>query len=149
MTHANYAATGTSVFALGDTGHQALAYGGYHAPRAMASTTLSFVGVALAFLRLFYLHYSDLLEELSLLWQVDVGESGLTWEQMIAFFERWAESVHEEILALPEDEVPTTDWFAGSASSVCVLSPCPYDCTSGVIAAIASSRDLNAATTTA
>ena len=114
MTHTNYAASGASVFALATDGAQALAYGGYYAPRAMASTTMAFVWIALAFLRLFYLRYSEHLEELSLLWHPEMAsfaqESGVTWDHLLELFEAIAKQVHEEILELPEDDVWTPEW---------------------------------------
>ena len=114
MTHTNYAASGASVFELNNDGDQALAYGGYYAPRAIASTTMAFVWIELAFLRLFYLRYSDRLEELSLLWQPEVAsvadESGFTWDHFLDFFEAWAKQVDDDIRALPEDDVGTPEW---------------------------------------
>ena len=115
MTHTNYAASRASVFRLNDQGDQALFYGGYYAPRAMASATMGFVRIALGFLRLFYRCYSEQLEELDLLWPApqlaSLGdEHGLTWDMYLDFLEAFAQNVDAEILALPEDEVGTQAW---------------------------------------
>ncbi len=67
MTHTNYAASRASVFRLNDEGDQVLFYGGYYAPRAMASSAMGFVWIALGFLRLFYRCSSERLDELGLL----------------------------------------------------------------------------------
>ena len=116
MTHTNYAASGVSVFELNEEGDQVLFYGGLYAPRAMASTTMAFVWIAVAFLRLFYLRYSERLEELSLLWSPELTsatrDGGMTWDDYLEFIERFANDVDDEIHALPEDEVVTPEWAA-------------------------------------
>ena len=117
MTHTNYAASSASVFRLNDDGDEALAYGGYYAPRTMASAAMGFVWVALGFLRLFYQHRSERLAELGLLWQVPepdspADEHGLTWDMYLDFLEGFARDVEGKILALPEDEVGTQEWAA-------------------------------------
>ncbi|MYE47544.1 MAG: hypothetical protein F4X25_12530 [Chloroflexi bacterium] len=115
MTHTNYAASRASVFRLNDQGDQVLFYGGYYAPRAMASATMRFVWIALGFLHLFYECYSERLEELRLLWPAAqlaslADEHGLTWDMYLKFLEAFAEDVNAEILALPEDEVGSQVW---------------------------------------
>ncbi len=116
MTHTNYAASSVSVFELNKDGDQVLFYGGLYAPRTMASTTMAFVWIALAFLRLFYLRYSERLEELSLLWPPELAstarESGMTWDDYLEFVEAFAKDVDDDIRALPEDEVVTPEWAA-------------------------------------
>ncbi|MCY4392128.1 MAG: hypothetical protein OXE43_08745 [Chloroflexi bacterium] len=113
MTHANAASSVTSVYPLGDSA-EALSYGGHHAPRTMASTAMAFVWVVLGFLRFFYHYRSDDLEEISLLWKPEVAEIAseidLTWDRFIDFYEKLAEDIQREILALPEDAVRTPDW---------------------------------------
>ena len=114
MTHANYASSRTSVYPLGDEDGQILFYGGQQAPRLMAFMAMGFVWVVLAFLRLFYRCYSDRLEELSLLWKPEVaamaGEMDFTWDHLLDLYERMAEQIQDELLALPEDEVGTPEW---------------------------------------
>ena len=121
MTHTNYAASRTSVYTLQGKDAQALFYGGHLAPRAMASTTVAFVVVALAFLRLFYSRYSKQLEELSLLWPSEVAsmndDIGLTWDRFLDIFDRMAKQTVDEIIALPEDDVGTPEWAEEVLSS--------------------------------
>ena len=93
----------------------------------MASTTMAFVWVALAFLRRFYHRYSEQLEELSLLWQPEVaamaGESDVTWDRFLELFGRMAEQIQDEILALPEDDVRTPEWAEEILSDWASRSP--------------------------
>lgn len=114
LTHANYVASRTSVHALGDAGGEVLFYGGYGAPRAMASTAMAFIPVALAFLRLFYSSYSELLQGLSLLWPTVAATSGgegtVTWDRFLDFHDAWAKQALDEVLALPEDDVGKPEW---------------------------------------
>ena len=109
MTHANYAATRTSAFSLGG-GAEALSYGGYAAPRTMAGMALEFVWGALTFLRLFYRRYAEDLDELALLWPLELASlsdtSDLTWDRLLDVFEEMAKHIQDEIEALPDDDVP-------------------------------------------
>ena len=108
MTHANYAATRASVFSV-HPGVEALSYGGLEAPRAMASSAMAFMWVALTFLRSFYHRYADQLDELSLLWPPEVapgpGANDLNWERFLDVLEKTARNIQDEIESLPEDEV--------------------------------------------
>ena len=112
-THANYAATRTSVFSLGP-GVEALSYGGLDAPRAMASNAMAFMWVGLTFIRFFYHRYAEQLDELSLLWPPEIasgaGASDLRWEQVLDVFETAAKNVQDAIEALPEDDVLPAEW---------------------------------------
>ena len=114
MTHTNYAASRTSVYPVDAERAEILFYGGHQAPRVMALTAMAFVWVVLAFLRVFYSRYSEQLEELSLLWMPEVaamvGEMDLTWDRFLDLFERMAEQIQNDVLALPEDDVRTPEW---------------------------------------
>jgi len=116
LTHANASASSSSVFRLDETtGSEVLVYGGYHAPRAMASSCLAFVWLGLTLLRAFYAHNEQRLSDLGLLWHPsldlqELGDADVTWEKFLSVLGDVAESVQREVLALPDDEVATPEW---------------------------------------
>ena len=130
LTHANASASGSSVVRLDETTRSdALFYGGYYAPRAMASSCLAFVWLGLTFLRTFYGHNEDRLSELGLLWHPsldlqELGDADVTWEKFLNVISDVAESVQQEVLGMPDDEVTTPEWASEILRS---SSPAPPD----------------------